>query len=66
MYFDTRLWGYTKGVRGRIFGAVAIGILAVLFGIARLALLGWLIARIFQGASLRTKTKWRPRPLHLP
>ncbi|MEE2688166.1 MAG: ABC transporter ATP-binding protein [Pseudomonadota bacterium] len=52
MYFDTRLWGYTKGVRGRIFGAVAIGILAVLFGIARLALLGWLIARIFQGASL--------------
>ena len=52
MYFDTRLWGYTQGVRLRIFGAVAIGILAVLFGIARLALLGWLIARIFQGAPL--------------
>ena len=52
MYFDTRLWGYTTGVRRRIFGAVAIGILAVLFGIARLALLGWLIARVFQGASL--------------
>ncbi len=48
MYFDTRLWGYTQGVRLRIFGAVAIGILAVLFGIARLALLGWLIARIFR------------------
>ena len=26
MYFDLRLWGYTKGVRGRIFGAVAVGI----------------------------------------
>ena len=52
MYFDLRLWGYTKGVRGRIFGAVAVGILAVLFGIARLALLGWLIARVFQGVPL--------------
>ena len=52
MYFDLRLWGYTKGVRARIFGAVAIGILAVLFGIARLALLGWLIARVFQGVPL--------------
>ncbi|MGB0555041.1 MAG: ATP-binding cassette domain-containing protein, partial [Alphaproteobacteria bacterium] len=52
MYFDLRLWGYTKGVRARIFGAVAVGILAVLFGIARLALLGWLIARVFQGVPL--------------
>lgn len=52
MYFDLRLWGYTKGVRARIFGAVAIGILAVLFGIARLVLLGWLIARVFQGVPL--------------
>ena len=49
MYFDLRLWGYTIGVRLRIFGAVAIGILAVLFGISRLALLGWLIAHVFQG-----------------
>ena len=52
MYFDVRLWGYTKGVRLRIFGAVVIGILAVLFGIARLALLGWLIALVFQGTPL--------------
>ena len=50
MYFDLRLWGYTEGVRMRIFAAVGIGILAVLFGIARLALLGWLIALVFQGA----------------
>ena len=52
MYFDLRLWGYTIGVRLRIFSAVAIGILGVLFGIARLALLGWLIARVFQGTPL--------------
>ena len=52
MYFDIRLWGYTEGVRLRIFSAVAIGILSVLFGIARLALLGWLIALIFRGTPL--------------
>ena len=49
MYFDLRLWVFTKGVRGRIFGAVAIGVLATIFGIARLALLGWLIVKVFQG-----------------
>ena len=52
MYFDLRLWGYTTGVRLRIFMAVAIGILSVLFGIARLAFLGWLLARVFQGSLL--------------
>jgi len=52
MYFDSRLWAFTQGVRLRIFGAVAVGVLAVLFGIARLALLGWLIARVFAGAPL--------------
>ena len=52
MYFDRRLWGFTKGVRGRIYGAVSIGVLATIFGIARLALLGWLIAKVFQGVLL--------------
>ena len=52
MYFDLRLWKYTQGVRLRIFSAVAIGILAVFFGIARLAFLGWLIHRVFQGTTL--------------
>jgi ATP-binding cassette subfamily C protein CydCD len=56
MYFDLRLWGFTRGVRLRIFGSVAIGVLAVLFGIARLALLGWLIARVFAGAPLNDLT----------
>ena len=52
MYFDRRLWGFTKGVRGRIYSAVAIGVLATMFGIVRLALLGWLIAKVFQGVPL--------------
>ena len=56
MYFDLRLWGFTRGVRLRIFGSVAIGVVAVLFGIARLALLGWLIARVFAGAPLNDLT----------
>ena len=44
MYFDLRLCDITRGVRLRLLGAVALGVLGVLFGIARLALLGWLIA----------------------
>ncbi len=52
MYFDLRLWEFTSGVRLRIFNAAAIGILAVFFGMARLALLGWLLAQVFQGVSL--------------
>ncbi|MCH2394942.1 thiol reductant ABC exporter subunit CydC [Oceanibaculum sp.] len=53
MHFEMRLWAYTEGVRWRIAGAVAIGLMAVALGIARLALLGWLIARVFQGATLQ-------------
>ena len=52
MYFDLRLWEYTAGFRLRIFNAVLVGVLAVFFGILRLALLGWLIALIFQGIPL--------------
>ena len=51
MYFDPRLWQFTQGVRLRIAASVLIGILAAGFGIARLALLGWLLAKVFQGAS---------------
>ena len=49
MHFDYRLWGFTRGVRGRIFFAVLIGVLATALGVARLALLGWLIGLVFQG-----------------
>ena len=50
MYFDPRLWQFTKGVRLRIAGAVVVGLLAAAVGIGRLALLGWLLAMVFQGA----------------
>ena len=49
MFFDPRLWQFTHGVRLRIAGAVAMGVFASLVGIGRLALLGWLLARVFAG-----------------
>src|SRR5256885_4663926 len=49
MYFDRRLWALTAGVRSRIAAAVVIGLLAAVAGIARLALLGWLLARVLAG-----------------
>jgi len=52
VYFDRRLWALTAGVRGRIAAAVLIGLVAAVAGIARLALLGWLLARVFAGDSL--------------
>jgi ATP-binding cassette, subfamily B, bacterial len=53
MHFETRLWQFTKGVRLRMVYTVLIGLVAACFGIARLALLGWLIGRIFVGDSLQ-------------
>ena len=50
MYFDRRLWELTAGLRGRIGLAILIGLLASGFGIARFALLGALLARVFVGA----------------
>ena len=49
MLFDPRLWQFTRGVRLRIAAAVAMGVFASLVGIGRLALLGWLLARVFAG-----------------
>jgi ATP-binding cassette subfamily B protein len=46
VYLDRRLWAFTRGVRLRIAWAVLVGLLAVGVGIARLALLGWLLARV--------------------
>ena len=46
MYLDRRLWGFTRGVRLRIAWTVVVGLVAVGVGIARLALLGWLLARV--------------------
>jgi len=52
MHFETRLWQFTEGVRGRISWAILIGLLGVSLGVARLGLLGWLIGRIFSGDGL--------------
>ena len=52
MYLDRRLWVFTEGVRGRIAATVLLGLLAAASGAARLALLGWLLAKIFTGEPL--------------
>jgi ATP-binding cassette subfamily B protein len=52
VYLDARLWALTAGVRGRIAWTVLLGLAAVLAGIARLALLGWLLARVLAGEPL--------------
>jgi ATP-binding cassette subfamily B protein len=46
VYLDRRLWAFTRGVRLRILWAVLLGLAAAGVGIARLALLGWLLARV--------------------
>ena len=52
MYLNRRLWAFTAGVRLRIVGATLAGLLAVLAGTARLALLGWVLGRVLAGDSL--------------
>jgi ATP-binding cassette, subfamily C, bacterial CydCD len=52
VYIDPRLWALTSGVRGRIAFSVLVGLAAVAAGIARLALLGWLLGRVLAGESL--------------
>jgi ATP-binding cassette subfamily B protein len=52
MYVDRPLWGFTAGLRHRILAAAALGLVGVALGIARLALLGWLLARVLTGAGL--------------
>jgi ATP-binding cassette subfamily B protein len=50
MYFDPRLWPFTEGVRARLLAVAALGVLASAAGVARLALLGWLVGRALAGA----------------
>ncbi|MGO4727749.1 MULTISPECIES: ABC transporter ATP-binding protein [unclassified Inquilinus] len=52
MHFEPRLWNFTQGVRLRILWSVAIGLVSVGLGVARLALLGWLIGQVFAGRPL--------------
>lgn len=52
MYFSLRLFALTRGLRPRIALAAFVGLVALAAGVARLALTGWLIGRVFQGEGL--------------
>jgi ATP-binding cassette subfamily C protein CydCD len=52
MHFDRRLWALTRGLRGWIALAILVGLAAAAFGIARFALLGALLARVFDGSGI--------------
>lgn len=52
MHIEPRLLVFTKGVRTRIAATVAVGLLGVGLGVARLGLLGWLIGQVFAGRDL--------------
>ncbi len=49
MYFDRRLWELTRGLRGWIGFAIFLGLVASVVGIARFAILGVLLSRVFKG-----------------
>jgi len=50
MYFDSRLWRLTEGLRAGMAGGIFLGLLALGAGIARYVFLGQLLARVFEGA----------------
>src|SRR5207244_13594281 len=50
MHFDRRLWQLTVGLRGWIALAILLGLVASVVGIARFAILGVLLSRVFDGA----------------
>ena len=52
MHLEPRLWAFTAGLRLRIGWAALIGLASVGLGVARLALLGWLIGQVFAGRSV--------------
>src|SRR6478735_5955712 len=52
MHIEPRLLVFTKGIRLRIAAAVALGLLSVGLGVARLGLLGWLIGQVFAGRDI--------------
>ena len=49
MYFDYRLWQLMHGMRARMAGGIALGLLALAAGILRYVFLGQMLARIFAG-----------------
>ncbi|MCK5921469.1 MAG: hypothetical protein KAG66_11050, partial [Methylococcales bacterium] len=53
MHFEARLWLFTSGFRWKIVWSFLVGLLGVGVGVARLALLGWLLGQIITGVPLR-------------
>ncbi|GAB2897447.1 ABC transporter ATP-binding protein/permease [Paralcaligenes ginsengisoli] len=53
MYFDAKLWAMTQGIRLRIMFCALLGVLGLAAGIARFALLGQFLARLFAGAGIQ-------------
>lgn len=52
MHFDTRLFGFTRGVRQQIVLATMVGLAGLPVNLARLALSGVVIASVIQGAAI--------------
>ncbi|MFC4278344.1 ABC transporter ATP-binding protein/permease [Achromobacter aloeverae] len=50
MYFDSRLWRLTAGLRAGMACGILLGLLALAAGIARYIFLGQILARVFAGA----------------
>ena len=56
MYFDRRLMGMTRGVRGRVVVAALLGLLGVPIAMWRLTLTGQAMARVFAGEPFEALT----------
>ena len=54
MYFDKRLWQMMGGLRLGLAAQVLLGLVAAGVGIVRFVFLGWLLARVFEGAAPAT------------
>ena len=50
MYFDRKLWMMMSGLRLRVTGAVALGLIAMAFGVLRFVFLGRVLALAYAGA----------------
>ena len=49
MYFNVRLWAFTRGFRFRLLVGVIFGLLTAASGVSRLAMSGYVVALVFQG-----------------
>jgi ATP-binding cassette subfamily B protein len=50
MYFDLKLWRMTAGLHGRMALATLLGLLAMVFGLARFVFLGRMLSQVLQQA----------------